>query len=370
MSGRSKARPSTSRSASAGRLGSAHLPGPALVSLLLVACQPDLPEVTWTGKIIRFGATHPEDVCGDSLEWMDARAGHLAEALGPGTRSTIDFFWLSDVSPWCGHGSAGCGDGGQVKSTYVPHEHEIVHALRKDFLPAVFEEGLATMYGDIGWADAQGNIESRERLLEILETSDPVTNEDYARAGHFVSFLIERDGLEPLRELAELADYHDDIAEVRKAFEQAYGITLDQALEEYEDYPECIDLAWMSREIACREATTTIYPNIDAPVEFTMPVECGVEGTYGPMDRFIFSEAVLDIEPEYPGLPMNIRLTGDIDGGVSAAFVSCDGGCGEAIAYWIRHDTFQQPFLPAGRYVVRFYRLIDSPGEVGLEFSM
>jgi hypothetical protein len=327
--------------------------------------------VTWTGKIIRFGATHPEDVCGDSVEWMDTRAVQLAEVLGPGTRSSIEFFWLSDVSAskhWCSDTAAGCADGGRIMTTFVPHEHEIVHALRKDHLPAVFEEGFATVYGDIGRADPQGLIEPRERLLEILETSDPVTVPDYARAGHFVSFLIERDGLEPLRELAELADYHDDIAEVRKAFEQAYGITLDQALEEYEDYPECIDLAWMSREIACREATTTIYPNIDGPVEFTMSVECGAEGVYGPMGGFVFSEVALDIDPAYEHVPMNISLTGDIDAGVSAAFVSCGGGCSDATAYWITPWSIQQPSLPAGRYVVRLFRPLDSPGELGLEF--
>ncbi|MFV8750742.1 hypothetical protein ACNOYE_09345 [Nannocystaceae bacterium ST9] len=178
----------------------------------------------------------------------------LLFALGETTYDRVEYYWVPDLwyeQPWCSEPAAACAREGRVYTQSVPDEHELVHALRRNRLPAVFEEGLACVFGDIGWARTPA---SRERLLEILESSDPVDFSDYARAGHFVAFLLERDGLGPLTRLGAIANYHDDSSKVRDSFEEVYGISLDQALAEYESYPDCVDLAWKDRRIACSQA--------------------------------------------------------------------------------------------------------------------
>lgn len=378
MSGLSTALRSLSRAARLGgswtRRGPTLQSRPLAFSLICVAlfgCQePDLPEVVWRGEIIDFAATSLDGVCGESLAWSDARAAALQAVFAPATRERIDYFWIPDIwedHAWCSAGNGACTINERILTPSVPDEHEMVHAIRRERLPAVFEEGLASMFGDIGWARYPA---SRERLLEILDSSDPVDFADYARAGHFVSFLIERDGLDALAELASMSSYDDSIARVRESFEQVYGVSLAQVLDEYANYPECVDLAWKDRRIACSgEATDLLEPALGADAQFVQELECGQAHVLGPSGDLMFTETLLDIEPGLQNFPLHLSLIGDIDGEVSAALVSCDGGCGDATAIWLYPSSFEQPILPPGRYLLRLFRRVDDPGELGISLT-
>lgn len=336
----------------------------------LGACQPELPPITWEGEVIRFAANDPETVCGDTLEWMDARAVALRDIFGEGTYDTLDYYWVPDLwneQPWCQEPASGCRDANRIYSEYVPHEHEIAHALRRDRLPAVFEEGFATVFGDLGWTHEPA---SRGRLVEILESSDPVDNADYSRAGHFVRFLLDRYGMDRLDRLAELANYDDDASKVRTSFAEAYGITLEAALVEYEDYPECDALAWMDTRIACAEAAFPLNPVQEGDVEFSKDIECSEPTVLGPMSGFMFTETTLEIVPQLQDFPIWIQLIGDLGDDVSAALVRCDGGCADSTALWLTPTAgHRQVELPPGRYVLRMFRPVDDPGELGISLG-
>ncbi len=339
------------------------------MAVALAACQPELPPISWTGEVIRFGADDPEAVCSGTLEWMDARAVALKEVFGEGTYGDIDYYWVPESwpdQPWCTEPASGCATADVVYSEHVPHEHEIVHALRRDRLPAVFEEGFAELFGDVGWTREAA---SRERLVTILEHSDPVTLADYSRAGHFVAFLVETHGLEPLVRLAELADRDDDYSKVRKAFETAYGFSLDQALADYEDFPECDPLAWMDTRIACAESALPLSPQLSGGVEFMLNLECSEPDVYGPTGGFMFTETTFEIDPQI-NIPVWIRLIGDVGPDTSAALFRCDGGCADSTTVWVSAKySVEQLHLPTGRYVLRMFRPVDDPGELGISLK-
>ena len=334
-------------------------------AVALAGCQPEPPPITWQGEIIRFGTETPEDVCSGSLEWMDDRAMALKQVFGADTYDAIDFYWVpTSWDGWpCLYASGGCTSANVVHSEHVPHEHELVHAIRRDRLPAVFEEGLAEVFGDVGWTREPA---SRERLLEVLESGGPPTNTaEYARAGHFVAFLLETHGIEALDRLAALSDVDDDYSNIRASFADAYGFSLDQALAEYQDFPECDALAWKDTRIACAHPGQPASPMVSGGAEFSMVMDCSGPDVLGPFAGFMYTETVLEISPEV-GLPVWVSLVGDLDPDVSAALLSC-GGCGESTTLWLTSaKPLEQLDLPAGRYVLRMFRPVDEPGELGI----
>ncbi|NJK31216.1 MAG: hypothetical protein HC927_01710 [Deltaproteobacteria bacterium] len=331
---------------------------------ILAGCQPELPPITWKGEVVHFGAEDPEGVCGETLEWMDRRAVGLKDVFGDQTYADIEYYWLPES--WsdprlCGDNSIGCTKGDQIYAKHVPMEHELVHALLIEDLPAVFEEGLAEVFGDLGWVFEPSD---RAHLLQILETSDPVDYADYSRAGHFVAFLIETYDLDPLLRLARLADYDDDYDKVRSAFAEAYGFSLDQALAEYEDFPECDPLAWMDTRIACAEPALALEPALGTEVSVVENLDCDEPNVYGPHGGYMFTETTLEIMPVI-GYPLIIDLEGDVNDETSAALVGC-GGCADATTIWVVPGEFQQLLIPPGRYVLRLFRPVDDPGELGI----
>lgn len=335
----------------------------------LAACQPELPPISWEGKMISFAANDPEAVCGGTLEWMDARAIAMKGVFGEGTYDALEYYWVPDLwweQPWCREPAAGCADEDRVYSEYVPHEHELAHALRRDGLPAVFEEGLASVFGDMGWAREAA---PRERLAEMLETSSIAGHADYSRAGHFVAFLIETYGLDPLGRLAELGARRDSYSKVSEDFEEAFGVSLDQALIDYADFPECDPVAWMSKDIACALPAIPLAPSFDADAELLLDIDCGASDVQGPISNFMFTETTLDIHQQIAGLPLWLELKGDIGPETSALLFSC-GGCSDSTVIWLTDGRpVEQLFLPAGRYVLRMFRPVDDPGQLGISLS-
>lgn len=331
----------------------------------LVGCQPELPPLTWKGKVVHFGAHDPDAVCAGTLEWMDARASGLREVFGDRTFETIDYFWIPEgwsEQRWCEPWSEGCSEPGVVYAKSVPIEHELVHAIRRDRLPVVFEEGLAQLFGDIGWV---GTPSSRDRLLESLESSELANFPDYDRASHFVAFLVESYGLAPLGRLAELGNYRDDYPKVRSDFQAAFGFSIDQALAEYEDYPDCDPLAWVDTRIACTNPGILVQPTLEADAELSLNLGCDQPSTLGPHAGFMYAEMVLEVEVFQA--PVWIELIGDLGSDVSAALVQC-GVCADSVVVWVSQEfPLEQSELPAGRYVLRLFRPVDDPGELGLK---
>jgi hypothetical protein len=304
---------------------------------------------------------------------MDDRIIALQGVFGDeATHDVIEYYWVPDLwydQPWCREPAAGCADGKRVYSEYVPHEHEFVHAVRRDGLPAVFEEGLAELFSDLGWT---AEPSPREDLIDMLEASEIYGLADYSRAAHFMSFLVETHGIAPFLKLAELGDREDSYGKVRRDFEKAFGMSLDQALSDYEDYPDfpdCNPAVYTDRRVACAEPGITLAPGPGMHAELPIELDCSAEGVLGPLSGYMYIETTLEIAPEFNGLPVWLYLTGDLTPETSALLVRCDSRCGDSMMRWLDGEwpgVYLSDFEP-GRYLLRVFRPVEDPGMVGIE---
>jgi len=133
---------------------------------------------------------------------MDALVGELQLRLGtPGT-GVVEYYYFSEgegdaLTEHCGegdpHSRVGCtNDLQRVFSIEIPMEHELVHGVHAEvgFSHRFLEEGLAEYLGDD--ASRPGRGEPTGTLAEALAAATPenLPLGDYARAGHFVAFLV------------------------------------------------------------------------------------------------------------------------------------------------------------------------------------
>lgn len=339
----------------------------ALMTGGLCACleDPGLPDIQWEGEVIQFAAEDPEQVCGGSKGYLDLHAQRLLSHFG--SDSPVEFYFLEDVSSLCGSklDVIGCAEPGVVYSESVPHFHEVVHARPGDGLPPVLEEGLATYFGDPYPIRSQS---SRERLIEFL-TDNPrgiENSNDYARAAHFVAFLVETHGLDSLRELDSRLSPTDSPSTLASAVSETYGQTLDLLLTAYEGYPECsgvvdVNLLCDSPGIAPDGVITTIDRSLD----------CSAPDILGPRDGMIFSSDVIELQPTVAGT-RTLRLSGpDAEIGGYVLIRRC-GPCPENGVGKINPGVslISEDELPAGRYLVRMYLpLTAGPQDFSLEIS-
>ena len=119
----------------------------------------------------------------------------------------------------------------RIDSVHDYHPHELVHAVagRLGQPPLLFTEGLAVALSAQGlWRGRDMDALAREhmvaggsldRLLRTFAEQDP--DRDYAVAGSFVAFLLDRGGIEPL--VRFLAGCGRDPGRYEAALRAAYG---------------------------------------------------------------------------------------------------------------------------------------------------
>lgn len=316
---------------------------------------------------MNLAASDPDEVCGGTFEYLDSRVAGLQDVFGEASYASVDYYWVPDLwydQPWCREPASGCAVGNRVYSEYVPHDHELTHAIRRDGLPAVFEEGLAEMFGDLGWTSEPS---PRENLRGMLESSSIQGLADYARASHFVAFLVEQYGIDPFVTFAVLGDRDDEYSEVSRDFESAFGLTLEQALDAYDEFPDCNPAAWTDRRIPCANPGIPLAPGIDIEVGLSLDLDCSSSDVLGPFSNFMFTETTLEVEPMTPAIPVWLYLVGDLSPDTSALLVSCDTTCSNSTVKWLDDELPGEYLdLPPGRYVLRVFRPVDDPGTVGL----
>jgi hypothetical protein len=326
--------------------------GGALLVLALSAC-PSLPDLEWEGEHVRFGADNPELVCGGTLEYLDHRAGQLKARVG--ATHTIDYYWLPDgVNPLCpGFDKVGgCAVGDEVFSTWVPHQHELVHTMSS--MPYVLAEGLATHWGD---SRPQSSMASREWLHEqLMGGADDISNwHEYARAAHFMAYLSETHGWESLVHLDASLDYRSRPKDIERAIFEVYGVSPSELLAAYDEYPDCDGIVDVS--FACEGEPVRL--GFDQP-EFQRVVDCSSETAMGPYDGMVFVEDVIELSPSIGGSRI-IWIAGDaVEKGGFALLRRC-APCSENGVFVLRGLYFlSDEMLPADRYVVQFHLPIEA----------
>lgn len=315
------------------------------------------------GDHVVFAAEHPEEVCAGTREYLDRRAGEMLERLGSAPIQ-IEYYLVDDVSEYCPSMAYGCGLDGVVYAETVPLLHEIVHARSGAFMPPALEEGLASYFGD---PFPLSEMASRERLAELLSSGETLTSgAEYARAGHFVAFLVETFGWETMLELDRKLGRKSSPTQLDAAFQSVFGVDVGGVLDAYHDFPEC----WGSIDTTLACASPPASTNEPFFVTtFERVVDCESLDGVGPHYGMVFVEAVIEVPPSIDGGRI-VSVTGDGAAKGGFAVMRRCGPCSENGVMRTRGDgsyLVSEEELPAGRYVVRLYLpLVASPATLGV----
>jgi hypothetical protein len=256
------------------------------------ATQPVFKRVAQT-RHARYYATHGQKVDARRSEAFLARLFSLFGGAPQGWR--LEYYRhasVADLSAQVGFAAYGVTDVGALRIDSVRdyHAHELVHAVagRLGQPPVLFTEGLAVALTAEGrWRSRDVDAVSREylaahgsleRLLKTFAEQDP--DRDYAVAGSFVAFLLDRDGIEPM--IAFLVGCGPDQGRYEQALRTAYGRGLADL--EYE---------WHRRLREGSTSSTRVWYDARGwpgtlrrpPTESVATIPAPVDGVVGPVTR-------------------------------------------------------------------------------------
>ncbi len=355
-----------------------------IVTLLTISgCQDELPPIVWEGEHVRIGTDLDiGEWCPGTLTYVDDFAGAVAAKLEI-DREPFNYYVYPpplrerDV---CNGTALGCWYRGALFTTRIPDRHELVHAVDagSSLMPLPFEEGAAAYWGDI---PALLTVDYTE--LDLPEAIDTYWRGDlslksYALFGHFTSYLIHTHGLEPYVALTHTTKLRTARAAFDAAFEAAYGLPLDEAMDDYEaNWPYCPVEALQSSFFECeREPIVIDGPD---PEPFSFDISCGDPQVVGPDPNVNDVQKLwktATIEFAGPGSYHNLKVEQPGVGEWNSAeieFKRCDTDCS---AVWYNMHVVRPAGLDAaapnwftfdaepGRYVMRVSRNADDPGPV------
>lgn len=223
-------------------------------------------------RIHAFAGLDPCAGTGPSME----RALHaFAEECGlPELDDPIELYWLPEeqVRDVCRTEMdiGGCFfSSGEAVTKDLPEEHELIHAYlqrlgRGTYRYSFFDEGLALVYG----SDSKQAAPSTD-LQDAISYSRDLPLHHYARAGHFVAFLIDEFG--PERTVAFVLDTYEVTPDsLPSAFERHFGASLSSTVFSYESEAISCSSAGWQRPASCEDVEPTPWLS-----EFSWTAEVG-----------------------------------------------------------------------------------------------
>jgi hypothetical protein len=365
------------------------------LTLLLGACDGDvLPPIYEQSEWLVLRSPPDEQICQGTFAAMEADVIALQENYGS-TPVIVDYSWMpdsrysTDQFPCQISTAFGCAASVDIYARTLASTHELVHAARRGKLPAVLEEGLATLFDAPIDADA-GVMASREMLLEALEagtwTLAPDSHGLYERLAHFVSFLFAQYGRETFREFEARVAWEDyayrPLSQWKADFETVYAESFDHVWAAYANYPDCAPAQFHLPLTECSNLATAPASAklVPAPMHepgpkatFTRSLECSDDEVVGPIvsyDRSMTRSAsyVVDIHNLFHD---RVRIawvgeTADVD---RAILTNC-GNCWDGSAAFLSgSQTRTSAKLLSGPHALILYRELDAAGEFGIELG-
>ena len=343
-----------------------------LIMCTLSGCQPidvTLPVPERVGDHVRFWTDREEVVCAGSLPYVDAYTEQLAALHGVDDVS-VDYYFVYPESELLGqmcHDIApqarGCAKGKTVVTTVLPHEHELVHAVRAEFglSHLFFEEGAAEVWGqatDRGYEVVRGDV--REALTS---TTSPLPEELMPLAGLFAAFLVDRHGPQILVDLARETDPSSTSDEIAVAFTAA-GVSLTEEISAFEGEAwNCSRSLYRDDSVECALAPPVDCSLADEAGSVTvfLDLECSAEAAVGPRDGLIWTTVTFE-QPTWTNLAISTESLNGDPGGLEVSFVGCHTGCADNV-FTIPANTELELMLPAGQYLIRATRPAEPDGD-------
>ncbi len=350
----------------AGRATVCGLLGPAV--LVLACSADDVPPVVWEGEHVDFATDEPIDgLCAGTLPQLDAVAGHLSRRLGSDTH--VNYHWVPDrLHEFCPTQSVGCAPGDSVFSAYPTHQHELVHVLGGHRAHPVLEEGLAEKLGD-DWEAFEPLAGDYREMWESADRGS-IVGGYYPLAGYFVSYLIERFGLQPILELKHSSDPEDSVTVSDGKFEAVLGVGLEEILDDLAaEARPCEQTYYRDNSFECESPSISL---VDEP-EFAVDMSCAAPQVQGPRRGERWRTLTVEVEASAsheigltkqggrgPGM-MQMRVCGQTctayEDGAHSIDLTVDPDDPPASGFQLTDC------IPAGRYVLRFSVDEDDEGE-------
>jgi hypothetical protein len=288
----------------------------------------------WEGDMVRVRMDDPGiQVCGGTFEALDRHAALVREALlleGDGvveysigdqellnagcTAAPVDAFIACASRPE-----------GHVFTTEPFLRHEIVHATRildpaLSRRSSIFEEGLATMFGEDDLGNGTGPLMVRE-LFEDAHVGDGI---EYFGAGHAMAILLDRHGVRAFRDFDELARMMNEDA----AFAEVFDETKEEFADISESMPICEQSQWWMPLLECDGEPTTVDPDTGL-LTLTGNVSCGEPDVQGPENGRMWTSRRFRLDSH--AWRWNYEF--DMPEDATLEIVGCHGGCPERFAY-------------------------------------
>lgn len=274
-------------------------------------------------------------LCGGTVDYVDASLDVIAANYGVDlpAQPAIDIFWAADsnwVQSVCVSHSDACvvplpNGTSYMVSPDVVDPHELTHTVRlngaRDFLPSFFMEGVATRW-EIGWSDSSvgkdtylGGIDP-VKLRELLRAGGRIAPEEYPDAGFFWSWLEAEHGAVEMARFTAQIGLFSSVAEIERAFEQTFAMSLEQAAEASRDQP-----LYMFDVIACAmDDLTTLQWQSGALAITEGPSECSDDDVISS-----YREVVHLLRIQLPETLAEYTLVLDGSGSSAVRFDSCTG---------------------------------------------
>jgi len=227
-----------------------------------MGCAPEsgirLPETqeVYTGSQVRLHVAGDAKVCEGTGPSMEAMLSFLGQETELGDLAQpVDVYLLSEeqVSDTCGLGFEGvyaCAfveeSNPLVASSYLPTEHELVHAylsLKQD-VPrrryAFLEEGFASVYGRDGAIAAPTTP-----LSEGLPFARSLPIEHYSRAAHFMNFVVDEFGPAMTTRMLLASVEANNLDDLDSTFSETLGVSTEELVGLYEqESVSCASAGW------------------------------------------------------------------------------------------------------------------------------
>lgn len=327
----------------------------------LFACSPDFPAPFWTGAHLAYATTTDLKICDGSWVVQDRYVGLLSDLLGVSLPRPVRFALIErdEREKFCEDSDLlGCTRDDESYSIYAVQLHELAHAVAAPAGirgPVAFQEGLAEVFSD--------GQDSDPKRLPIGDVLDNFAGDggSYYTAGLFVRFLIEDYGLEKLLTFMRATDEDDSPAAQASTFADVYGVTLEQAAIDFEDYPSC--KMWSNR-IAVFECEAELVPWEDSTWRAASSLACESPDVLGPVPdgakMFVWETRALMVEADGKYLA---TAGGDVGGAAAGRLTRC-GSCWDSLDEQVRVGDARVLNLSAGRYYVTLLKEVAEAGEV------
>ena len=270
----------------------------------------------------------------------------------------------------CPRGS-GCHRYGAVFAVDLLHTHELVHAVFYAHLgmPQFFAEGAASYWGSSVPADYSG-LDIREVLDESW--SRHMVAAEYGLAAHLTSYLIHTHGIAPYVNLLQGAPASQSREDFEATFEQALGLTLEEAIGDYEaQWEHCPNWATQQWFYECSQPAIALPP--DEWTQFDLDISCADPNVVGPSvwpaghgEPLIWRDMAIELESPTQRVVIDVPESGTPDS-IRFLLKPCDTDCSRvAFTSWdLTADGAEHLWLgPPGRYVLRVSKAADDPGPV------